>query len=137
MTKLKFRLDFSFDRLNWTDCHFKFDSSRLKISFFANLKYLGNLVDSSITRTSSFLKNYNFVTSVNSMMTNLTGPVSISYSLILLQPRVDFYQDLYREYFIIKFSGLKHIFILPRDNNCPTVRGLKTYPAKNITVRIR
>ena len=54
MTKLKFRLDFSFDRLNWTDCHFKFHSSRLKISFFANLKYLGNLVDSSITRTSSF-----------------------------------------------------------------------------------
>ena len=60
MTKLKFRLDFSFDRLNWTDCHFKFHSSRLKISFFANFKYLGNLVDSSITRTSSFFLKLQF-----------------------------------------------------------------------------
>ena len=75
MSKLKFRLDFSFDRLNWTDCHFKFHSSRSKFHFFANLKYLGNLVDSSITRTSSFFKSYNFVTSVKSVMTNVTGPV--------------------------------------------------------------
>ena len=41
MTKLKFRLDFSFDRLNWTDCHFKFHSSRLKISFFCEFEIFG------------------------------------------------------------------------------------------------
>ena len=141
MTKLKFRLGFSFDRLNWADCHFKFRSSRSKIPFFANLKYLGNLVDSSITRTSSFFEKLQFCNLSKFCDDSCNRScIIIGYSLILLtrQPRIDFYRESSREYFIIKFNGLKHIFFCPRDTyNCPTVRAPKTYPAKNLTVRIR
>ena len=102
-----------------------------KFNFFS--KFLAIPVDSSITRTSSFCKNYNFITSINSVMTTVTSSYSFWYSATTARR---FLSRTGSKDFIMKFSGLKHTFSYPHCNNCPIVRNPGTASNENFSVRV-